>query len=75
MENQQQQKYDGYTNRDSSFNTIDTGSGFHHSCLYFNLKDLYDSSIEYNANIIDREFENIRLSIVLYRIVTLYYWQ
>ena len=39
MENQQQQKYDGYTNRDSSFNTIDTGSGFHHSYLYFNLKD------------------------------------
>ena len=39
MKNQQQQEYDGYTNRDSSFNTIDTGSGFHHSCLYFNLKD------------------------------------
>ena len=71
MENQQQQKYDGYKNRDSSFNTIDTGSGFHHPCLYFNLKDLYDSSIESNAD----KFENIRLSIVLYRIVTLYYWQ
>lgn len=71
MENQQQQKYDGYKNRDSSFNTIDTGSGFHHSCLYFNLKDLYDSSIESNAD----KFEKIRLSIVLYRIVTLYYWQ
>ena len=28
---EQQQEYDGYTNRDSSFNTIDTGSGFHHS--------------------------------------------
>ena len=41
MENQQQQNYDGYTNRDSSFNTIDTGSGFHHtmnSYLYINSK-------------------------------------
>ena len=39
MENQQQQKYDGYTNRDSSFNTINAGSGFHHSYLYINSKD------------------------------------
>ena len=41
MKNQQQQEYDGYTNRDSSFNTIDTGSGFHHSMnsyLYINSK-------------------------------------
>ena len=75
MKNQQQQEYDGYTNRDSSFNTIDTGSGFHHSMnsyLYINSKHTTEPpSIIFKAYCelcTDHEFRNVKLSIAYIRL-------
>ena len=75
MENQQQQNYDGYTNRESSFNTIDTGSGFHHSmnsCSYINSKHTFEPpSFIYKVYCelcTDHELRNFKLSIAYIRL-------